>query len=182
MNNQLKTLSKYLSLVLRHQPDEIDIELDENGWARVDELIEKINQKGIKIDLTILKTIVETNNKKRFAFNENGDKIRASQGHSISIDLGYTPQKPPSVLFHGTAQQNVESILKNGIEKRSRQHVHLSADVDTALKVGQRHGKPIILQINSASMFEQNHSFFISENGVWLTDFVPSKYILKINE
>lgn len=129
MMNEKETIqtSKFLSLVLRHQPEIINLQLDENGWANVDELIEKANQK-VKLNLEILNHVVETNSKKRFAFNETKDKIRASQGHSIEIELGYTNQKPPEILFHGTSEKSVESILKSGLEKRSRQHVHLSSD------------------------------------------------------
>lgn len=171
-------ISKFLSLVLRHQPELIGIQLDQNGWADVAVLIEKINTHGIKIDLTILNHIVATNPKKRFAFNETRDKIRASQGHSIEIELGYTNQQPPEILYHGTAEKSVASILQSGLEKRNRQHVHLSADITTAIKVGQRHGKPKIFKVLAQQMFNDNYIFYISDNGVWLTDSVPPKYLL----
>lgn len=109
--------------------------------------------------------------------NETKDKIRASQGHSIAIELGYENQEPPEILFHGTGQQSVESILKTGLEKRARQHVHLSKDVETAIKVGQRHGKPVVLKVLAGQMYQANYSFYLAENGVWLTDFVPANYL-----
>ena len=169
--------SKFLSLVLRHQPELIGLELDENGWANVDELIKKTNDHGITLDLGTLNHIVDTNSKKRFAFSESLDKIRASQGHSLEINLGYPEKVPPEILYHGTATKNVESILKSGIEKRDRNHVHLSSDVETAIKVGQRHGKVFIFEVHAEHMHNDNFKFYISENGVWLTDNVPAKYL-----
>lgn len=174
---QLTTISKFLSLVLRHQPETIGIQLDPNGWVKVDELIRKSNTYGIKFDREILNYIVETNPKKRFAFNTALDKIRASQGHSVEIELGYTNQQPPVILYHGTGEQSVPSILKTGLEKRNRQHVHLSKDVETATKVGQRHGKPTILNVLAEQMYTDGFLFYLSDNGVWLTDHVPAKYI-----
>ncbi|MCU0437680.1 MAG: RNA 2'-phosphotransferase [Raineya sp.] len=169
-------LGKFLSLVLRHQPEIIGIELDENGWADVEQLIVGCNKKGNKLDFEKLKYIVENNNKKRYAFNEDCTKIRASQGHSIEVELGYTAQEPPEMLYHGTAEQHIESIFKTGLEKRQRQHVHLSADTQTATKVGQRHGKAVIIAIKAVQMYQDGFEFFISDNGVWLTDHVPTKY------
>lgn len=179
---QLTHISKFLSLVLRHQPETIGIQLDQNGWTDVNELIEKANYNGIKFDRETLNHIVATNPKKRFAFNESLDKIRASQGHSIEIELGYTSQKPPEILFHGTAEIFVQSILSTGLEKRSRQHVHLSSDIETANKVGQRHGKPFIFNVLAEQMYNDNFQFYISDNGVWLTDNVPTKYLKRNDE
>lgn len=170
-------LSKFLSLVLRHAPEKIGIELDEHGWTNVLILIEKMNLAQKKIDVDILKNIVDTNPKKRFAFNETFDKIRASQGHSVDIELGYIAQQPPSILYHGTSSKTVDIILNEGIKKMTRQHVHLSFEKETALKVGARHGKPSILIIESLQMFHDQYEFFLSENGVWLTDHIPAKYI-----
>ena len=170
-------ISKFLSLVLRHQPEVISLALDENGWANVDELIKKCNTHGHKIDLAALKHAVETNNKKRFSFNETFGKIRASQGHSIEIDLGYTATLPPKTLYYGTATKNVGGISLTGLEKRSRQHVHLSRDIETATKVGQRHGQVFIFEVDAGRMHADGFEFFISENGVWLTDNVPVKYL-----
>lgn len=169
--------SKFLSLVLRHQPELIGLELEDNGWASVDKLIAKANKYGVQLDLNTLQHIVVTNSKKRFSLSDDLSKIRANQGHSVEVDLGYIAQVPPEILYHGTAIQNFESILQSGIEKRDRHHVHLSYDVETAIKVGQRHGKPLIFEVDAAQMHIDNFHFYLSENGVWLTDYVPSKYL-----
>lgn len=181
-DKQLTHISKFLSLVLRHQPETISIQLDQNGWTDVNELIEKANNYGIKFDIEILNHIVATNPKKRFAFNDKLDKIRASQGHSVEIELGYTNQKPPEILFHGTADKFAQSILDAGLKKRNRQHVHLSSDLETAIKVGQRHGKPFVFKVFAEQMYNDNFQFFISDNGVWLTDNVPTKYLKRNDE
>lgn len=173
-------ISKFLSLVLRHQPQLINISLDEKGWAMVPELMEGMKAKGFEITFDILQHIVEINDKKRFAFNEHKTKIRASQGHSINVDLGYQAKEPPALLYHGSAEQNKETILREGLSKRTRQHVHLSATVDTALRVGQRHGKPVAFEIAAGEMHRAGYLFFISENGVWLTDAVPAQYLNQI--
>lgn len=175
-------ISKFLSLVLRHKPEAIGIELDENGWTEVDALIEKSNRHGIEFDKETLKHIVETNSKKRFAFSDAFDRIRASQGHSVEIELGYTSQKPPQILYHGTGEKSVQSILNTGIEKQQRQQVHLSADIETAIKVGQRHGKPFVFKVLAEQMCNDKFEFFISDNGVWLTDNVPVKYLKRNDE
>lgn len=175
---QKKKISKFISLVLRHKPEVINLKLDENGWADVEELITKSKRDSHEgFTFEELNEIVETNDKKRFIFNEDKTKIRANQGHSIDIDLALKPQQPPEFLYHGTAQSNIDSILEKGIEKRSRQHVHLSQDKETATKVGMRHGKPIILIIKTQEMFNDGIEFYLSENNVWLTDFVDAKYI-----
>ena len=179
---QITQISKFLSLVLRHQPEIIGIQLDQNGWVNVSELIEKANKYGVSFDNDLLHHIVQTNSKKRFAFNETLDKIRASQGHSIAIELGYESQKPPAILYHGTGKKSVESIIDKGLEKRDRQHVHLSSDIETAIKVGQRHGKPFVFIVLAEQMHEDNFQFFIADNGVWLTDNVPAKYLKRNNE
>jgi putative RNA 2'-phosphotransferase len=173
MEKNVKSTSKFLSLVLRHKPEEIGLVLDENGWVSVDELIQKIND----IDIDLLNEIVETNDKKRFAFNDDKTKIRASQGHSIEIDLDLGPSIPPDVLYHGTATRFVESILKVGLTKQQRQHVHLSEKLETATAVGARHGKPVILIVDAKQMQEDGFLFYQSENNVWLTDNVEVKYI-----
>ncbi|TWR29937.1 RNA 2'-phosphotransferase [Mucilaginibacter pallidiroseus] len=169
--------SKFLSMVLRHQPQLIGIELDEHGWANIDELIDKANLHGQHLDSELLNHIVENNSKKRFAFDETSQKIRASQGHSVAVDLGYQPQMPPDVLYHGTGEKSVSSILKSGLEKRSRQHVHLSRDIETAIQVGSRHGKPVVLKISAAEMCKKGFVFYLSENKVWLTNAVPVEFI-----
>ncbi|WP_343611147.1 RNA 2'-phosphotransferase [Chryseobacterium oranimense] len=173
-----KKISKFLSLILRHQPETIQLKLDENGWADVSELITKAKGR-MHFSFEDLEEVVKTNNKKRFAFNEDKTRIRASQGHSIDIDLALKAVQPPDFLYHGTADSNISSILEKGIEKRNRQHVHLSADKETATKVGMRHGKPVILTIRTKEMFDNGIPFYLSANGVWLTDFVDAKYISK---
>lgn len=173
MQTELTNKSKFLSLVLRHKPEQIGLVLDSNGWANVDELLEKT-----QIDFETLQKIVDTNDKKRFAFNEDKSKIRASQGHSIqSLDLQLEEKEPPEFLYHGTALRFLESITVQGLTKQSRQHVHLSKDEETALKVGQRHGRPVVLKILSKKMFDDGHKFYLSENNVWLTDHIPTKYL-----
>ena len=177
--NEINNLSKFLSLILRHKPETIGIELDENGWVNTNLLLEKSNQYNNKIDFETLKIIVETNNKKRFNFSENFEKIRANQGHSLDIELGYLPTKPPRILYHGTAERNVNSILLYGLDKQNRHHVHLSQDIETAVNVGKRHGKPFVFEILSEKMYNDKFEFFVSENGVWLTEKVPTIYVVK---
>lgn len=175
-----KKLSKFLSYVLRHDPGSIGITLDTNGWADTSLLLEKISKAGTPLNMELLDYIVANNSKKRFAFNDSKDKIRASQGHSVDIELGYEPLEPPQVLYHGTADQNVESILAEGIKKHSRHHVHLSQDKDTAINVGGRHGKPAVLEVMALQMHNDGYAFFLSENGVWLTEHVPGNYLQKL--
>jgi len=178
MKDPYKATSKFLSYVLRHQPEAIGLLLDENGWALVKELIEKMNAAGRPVTEDQLKFIVENNDKKRFSFSDDFTRIGASQGHSIDIDLQLKELIPPAVLFHGTAIQNIESIREKGILKGDRHHVHLSADRETAGKVGMRHGKPVIIEIDSKRMSEDGIRFFLSDNNVWLTDHVLPGYFL----
>ena len=172
-----KHISKFLSLVLRHQPEKIGITLDAQGWVDIGTLISAYN-KHRKDTLTreLLNTVVETNNKKRFAID--GNKIRASQGHSVNVDLGYKEQVPPDTLYHGTVSKFLDPIYKEGLIKGTRHHVHLSVDKETAINVGSRRGKPIVLSIDAKSMYENGFKFFVSDNGVWLVDNVPTDYIL----
>lgn len=170
-------LSKFLSLVLRHQPEAIGLTLDESGWASVPDLLQKLAAKGFNIDLAALQRTVATDNKKRFAFNEDGTKIRASQGHSIDVDLGYEESVPPAVLYHGTAQKAAAVILNEGLLKQGRQHVHLSRDLETAMAVGKRHGAPVVFEVLAEEMHRDDHAFYLSANGVWLTDKVPVGYL-----
>ena len=174
-----KEISKFLSLILRHQPDKIGLLLDDNGYANVDQLLSQAAKHHIHFTKTELETVVAENDKQRFAFNEDHSKIRASQGHSIKVDLELSPQEPPEFLFHGTVSRSVSGILQSGIQKMSRQHVHLSVDKTTATKVGSRRGAPVILTILSGQMHRDGLPFYISANGVWLTDHVPAKYISK---
>jgi putative RNA 2'-phosphotransferase len=175
--SQLKHISKLLSLVLRHQPEKIGITLDENGWTPVNILIEKINQQGIRLDKELLETVVTTNDKKRFAFNDDKTLIRANQGHSVAVDLELPPAIPPEYLYHGTVPASLAAIQKEGLKKMSRQHLHLSADKETATKVGSRRGVPVILTIKTGQMHRAGFIFYLSENGVWLTEAVPPQYI-----
>lgn len=172
-----KRIGKFLSLILRHHPDKIGIELDEQGWANVKELIEKCKKHRYHFSMEDLIEVVETNDKKRYSFNEKRSKIRANQGHSIDIDLALSAIEPPEFLYHGTATRFISSIMKEGIVKGGRQHVHLSKEKETATKVGSRHGKPAILTILSGQMHRDGVLFYQSDNGVWLTDYVDVKYI-----
>ena len=175
--NNFKTISKFLSLILRHQPETVGIELDEAGWVDVQVLITAVNKAGKKLDEDLLREVVESNDKQRFAYSSDGLRIRANQGHSVQVDLQLKIQTPPEILYHGTATRFVASIKEQGLIKRSRQHVHLSADKSTATKVGRRHGKVIILTVRARAMVEHGHKFYLSENKVWLTDEVPAEFI-----
>lgn len=177
MEKRLVKVSKFLSLVLRHAPETIGLTIDENGWARVDQLIVAATRAGVVLDEKLLNDVVEHNDKKRFAFSADGSRIRASQGHSIAIELALERVEPPEMLYHGTASRFIESIKEKGLIKGERQHVHLSKDEDTATKVGSRHGKPVVLKIASARMHSDGFEFFVSANGVWLTKSVPVQYI-----
>jgi len=170
-------ISKFLSKVLRHSPELINLNLNDAGWASVDELIEKSRTKNIQLDMLKLEHVVANNNKKRFAFNSDKTQIKAHQGHSIKIDHGFKAIKPPEILFHGTAKQNISSIQKLGLQKRNRHHVHLSAEPQTAINVGQRHGFPVIFKVQSLEMFNKGFEFYKSDNGVWLTNNVPEEFL-----
>lgn len=169
MTHTIKDVSKFLSYILRHKPDAIGITLDPEGWADVEELIAKAD---IPITHELLHQVVSTSDKKRFAISEDGLSIRANQGHSLAVDLGLEPIEPPELLYHGTATRFLDSIKKQGLLPQNRQYVHLSEDHDTAVSVGQRHGKPVILIIPALQMHLQGHPFFRAKNGVWLTNNV----------
>jgi len=177
MAPHLKRISKLLSLVLRHQPEAIGITLDENGWVTVDELLAKLAAKGHRVDRETLEEVVTTNDKQRFSFSEDGLRIRANQGHSVSVDLELEALTPPDLLYHGTATRNLEAILDQGLQPQARQHVHLSPDEETATKVGMRHGKPVVLHVDAKAMAEAGHAFYRSANGVWLTAAVPPEFL-----
>lgn len=181
MNKSPKSLtstSKFLSLVLRHRPEVVGMQLDPEGWLPIDELIENANRKGNELSLERLHEVVASCEKKRFSLIDDGLKIRANQGHSIpDVELNLALVTPPNQLFHGTVAAFIESIREQGLRKRSRNHVHLSADIETAKKVGARRGKPVILTICTEAMQESGHSFYVSANGVWLTDAVPAQFI-----
>lgn len=166
-----------MSLVLRHQPEAIGLHLDEHGWAPVDELINKLTAKGTDVDFSVIKFIVDTNDKKRFAFNEDKTRIRASQGHSIPVDLELKPVTPPETLYHGTAIRYLEAILQDGLLKQDRQYVHLTATKETAMSVGSRHGKPVLLEVSAGEMARAGFEFYLSDNDVWLVEIVLPEYI-----
>lgn len=170
-------LSVFISLILRHKPDAAGIELDEHGWANVEELIEGTKSSGRKIDMDILEEIVASDEKGRYSFNEDKSLIRANQGHSVPVDVELREQEPPEFLYHGTAERFLENIQTEGLKPMSRLYVHLSEDIETATKVGKRHGEPVILQVYSGEMFKEGNKFYLSANGVWLTKFVPAKYL-----
>jgi putative RNA 2'-phosphotransferase len=170
--------SKYLSLVLRHKPDLLQLKMDAEGWVNVDELIKNFNRyNSWRMKRDDLDKIVAENNKKRFAYSDDGKRIRASQGHSIDIDLNLPESIPLSILYHGTSTRFIDLIMKDGLNKMSRQHVHLSDNIRTAQSVGSRHGEPVILIVRAWMMHNDGFKFFKSENGVWLTDNVPRQYI-----
>lgn len=177
MSKKNKNTSKFLSYVLRHNPEKLGITLDKNGWTSVAILLEKINDGNYSLSMDELEEIVATNTKKRFAFTDDQTKIRANQGHSVAIDLGIASKQPPEFLYHGTVEKFIISIQEKGLIKGSRLHVHLSADKATAINVGSRRGKPVILTVRSGKMHAENYAFYQSENGVWLTDEVPTKFI-----
>lgn len=179
MNSNITKTSKFLSLILRHNPESIGLELDEFGWANIEELIMLAEKNKRTIDLALIQKVVETNDKQRFSISEDGRLIRANQGHSIPVDLELEPIQPPNILFHGTTTRFVDNIFEQGLIKRNRQHVHLSATKETATTVGQRHGKPTILIVSAQLMYERGYHFFQSKNGVWLTDHVPINFLAR---
>lgn len=167
-------ISKFLSFVLRHSPESIGIVLDEHGWADISEIIQK---SSLNLNFEIIEKTVQENNKKRFSLSPDRKKIRASQGHTIQTDVELKKEIPPEFLYHGTAEKHLGAILKEGLKPMKRLHVHLSKDMETAVSVGRRHGKPSVLKIHSGRMHEDGFVFYLSENSVWLTDSVPVQYI-----
>lgn len=174
--SELKKTSKFLSYILRHCPEDIGVFLDYNGWVSISELIDKAKP---KIDLTpeLIEQVVESSDKQRFKISDDGQKIRASQGHSVKIDLELMPDEPPAELFHGTATRFLDLIKQEGLKSGRRHHVHLSTDIATATSVGQRYGKPVVLRIDAKNMFEHGYSFYLSDNDVWLTNHVPPEFL-----
>lgn len=179
-NSRVVKISKYLSKHLRHQPERIGIKLALGGWVVVDELIAACQKHSFPINRNELEEVVVSNDKKRFSFDSTGSLIRANQGHSVEVDLQLEPTMPPAVLYHGTGHGSVEAILRSGLCKMSRHHVHLSQDITTAKTVGARHGRPVVFAVDSAAMYEADHRFYCSDNGVWLVDSVPSEYLHRI--
>ena len=177
MSDDLQSDSKFLSMVLRHQPEAIGLTLDAQGWAVVEDLIVCAARHGRMFSRERIERIVTTSDKQRFKLSDDGLRIRANQGHSMAVDLELVPVTPPEYLFHGTATRFLDSIRAHGLEKRSRQHVHLSPDEATATKVGQRHGRPAILRVRALAMHAAGVAFYRSENGVWLVESVPVEYL-----
>lgn len=174
-------ISKYISLILRHKPEVIGITLDEHGWANVQDLIKGVSKK-YPFNMKMLEEIVRTDNKQRYSFNDDKTLIRANQGHSIPVDVELEECKPPTILYHGTADKYVKSINQNGLIPKSRLYVHLSGDLPTAINVGKRHGQPVIYMILSAKMHYDGYKFYKSKNGVWLTKEIPTKYLQMMND
>ncbi len=170
-------LSKRMSLALRHAPERFGLMLDAAGWVPVDRFLA-----ALRISRGELDAVVTGNNKQRFAVDRGPDgveRIRASQGHSIPVDLGLASQAPPAHLYHGTGAASIESIHVTGLNRGNRHHVHLSADVETARHVGARRGGDVVvLTVDAAAMARDGHVFYRSANGVWLTDVVPAAYLL----
>jgi putative RNA 2'-phosphotransferase len=171
-------ISKFLSLVLRHSPETIHLNMDKNGWVNIDELIANADKyKNIRLNSGLIRIIVENNDKQRFAISDDGKRIRANQGHSIIVDLELESKTPPGILYHGTAVHSLDSIMKEGLKPMSRQFVHLSPAEEIALTVGKRHGKPVVLYIDTKNMQKDGYKFYLSKNNVWLVNHVPAKYI-----
>ena len=177
MKDRTIRISKFLSLVLRHQPQKIGLTLNNEGWVPVSELIVAAKAHNFPLTAEELQEVVRTNDKKRFSFSPDGQSIRASQGHSVTVELGYEPTLPPPILYHGTAQRFLSSIRQQGLIKGRRHHVHLSDNTQTAETVGGRYGKPVVLRIASERMTKDGYLFFRSANGVWLTESVPVEFI-----
>jgi len=174
----IKKLSKFLSLILRHKPDIVGISLDEHGWADVEALLRGIQKSGRNIDASLLEKIVAENDKQRFSFSEDRKRIRANQGHSLQVDVELVSRKPPAVLYHGTVERNRASIEEKGLLRGTRLYVHLSEDVETAMKVAaRRKGERLIYQVDAGRMFRDGFMFYRSVNGVWLTKMVPTDYL-----
>lgn len=178
MDEKIQAVSKFLSYVLRHRPDSIGLTLDSQGWADIDSLIERAQQHGNLLSRALIEQAVSTNDKQRFAMSPDGVYIRARQGHSVSAELALEPSKPPDMLYHGTASRNVDSILREGLKKGERHHVHLSTIREVAINVGSRYGKPVVLQVQALKMVEAGFCFYVTDNQVWLTDHVPVSFLV----
>ena len=172
-----KRISKFLSLVLRHQPETIGIELDESGWVEISDLISGMIRSGRDVTINQIKEVVKTNDKQRFTISDDDQRIRAKQGHSVEVELGYQPATPPESLCHGTPDRFIPLIRDEGLKKMQRHHVHMHEDQKLAKEVGSRRGHSVLLNIRSREMHDAGHEFFVTENDVWLTDHVPPEFI-----
>ena len=177
MHKDIKRCSKFLSFVLRHNPEQIQLKIDQQGWVNVSDLLSRMQFSKNGISQSLLEEIVRADDKQRFSFSDDGKRIRANQGHSRYVDLGLKGEKPPKILYHGTAKKNIDVIFKQGVKKMKRQYVHLSEKVETARSVGIRYGESVILEISSNIMYEEGFKFYCSKNRVWLTEEVPAKYL-----
>jgi putative RNA 2'-phosphotransferase len=180
MSPRLVRVSKYLAKHLRHAPEAIDLALEPGGWVPVADLLAAAARHGFPFTRDELDEAVRTNDKRRFAFDGTGTRIKANQGHSTEVNLQFTPAEPPAVLYHGTADRNRDAILRDGLLKMRRHHVHLSADVPTATAVGRRHGRPVVFAVDAAAMAADGIAFYRSDNGVWLADHVPATYLREL--
>lgn len=177
---RLVRISKYLSRHLRHEPGSLGLELAPGGWVGVDELLEACARRGLPVSREELEEVVARNDKRRFSFDETGARIRANQGHSVEVDLQLERAQPPPVLYHGTGERSVGPITAEGLRRMGRHHVHLSADAETARRVGARHGRPVVFAVDAARMAEAGHEFYVSANGVWLVERVPAEYLRRL--
>jgi putative RNA 2'-phosphotransferase len=177
MDPTLVPTSRFLSKVLRHAPESVGLTLDEAGWVDVKQLMEAAGRAGVALDRATLDRVVGENDKQRFALSADGLRIRASQGHSVPVELGLQPQTPPDVLYHGTADRNLDSIRRDGLRPGKRTHVHLSKDEETAVAVGRRHGRPVVLRVLAGRLHAAGHAFYRSDNGVWLTGTVSADHL-----
>ena len=173
----IKTKSKWISKHLRHSPEKVGLTLETGGWVLVVDLMKAANANHMSLSRAQLEEVVKSNDKQRFSFDSTGKKIRANQGHSVEVDLQLQPQTPPDTLLHGTGAKNRESILAEGLHPGRRHHVHLSRNMETAIQVGTRHGKPLVFRVDALKMHADGYQFFCSENGVWLTEEVPPQYL-----
>lgn len=179
-NSRLVKVSKYLSKHLRHQPERLGLKLEPGGWVRVDELLAACRAHNFSVTRAELDEVVALNDKQRFSFDPTREMIRANQGHSVEVDLQLEAKEPPRLLYHGTGERAAESISTNGIRRMARHHVHLSCDVETAARVGARHGRPTVFEVDAAAMHRDGHQFYVSANGVWLVESVPPEYLRKM--
>ena len=176
-DTRLVKTSKFLSKHLRHQPERLGLRLQPGGWVSLAQLLEACANHGFPLTRDELDEVVARNNKSRFSFDPTGSKIRANQGHSIPVDLQLDPVEPPAVLYHGTGYGALAAISREGLHRMARHHVHLSGDVETARTVGARHDRPVVFAVDTAAMQRAGHVFYRSDNGVWLVDRVPPKYL-----
>jgi putative RNA 2'-phosphotransferase len=177
---RLVRVSKYLSKHLRHQPQRLGLSLEPGGWVDIADLLQACARHNFALSRNELDEVVRRSDKQRFSIDPTGTRIRANQGHSVEVDLQLPPATPPSILFHGTGQGSVPFIQQHGLKKMARHHVHLSPDVETAIRVGKRHGTPVVFAVDCEAMVRDGFTFFLADNGVWLVDAVPPQYLRPI--